>query len=76
MARITINNSTWTQVLDGAGFCISSAETEYAFNDVTPTVADAFTISATEQINGLDGKILWAKAIAYESMELNAELEA
>ena len=72
MARITINNSTWTQVLDGAGFCISSAETEYAFDDV----ADAFTISATEQINGLDGKILWAKAIAYESMELNAELEA
>ncbi len=76
MARITVNDTTYTQVLDGIGFCISEAEVRYAFGATTPTDADCFTLDPRAQINGIDGMILWAKAIAYSEVTVTSITEA
>ena len=76
MAQITVNDTSYTQVLDGAGFCISEVEMKYAFGATEPTDSDSFTLNARSQINGIDGKILWAKAVVFTSVAVTAITEA
>ncbi len=58
---IAINNTTWTEVLDGGGFVICSAGAYYSFHATAPT--DSFFIGGGDQINGISGQKLWAKSI-------------
>ncbi len=76
MAKTTVNNTTFTEVLDGAGFCISDAEITYEFGDTQPTGANDFTLNPRSQINGTEGKKLWAKSVVFTSAEVTAVLEA
>lgn len=75
MGKIAVNDTTYTEVLDGAGFCISDTEIKYAFGDTTPTDADSFVLNPRNQINGMSGKKLWAKSVAFGSSEVTAVLE-
>ena len=67
MAKVLINNTSFTMVLDGAGFCISDNEVKYAFGDTEPTDDDAFTLNPRSQVNSVYGKKLWAKSVNFES---------
>ncbi len=58
---IGINDTTWTQVLDGEGFVICSAGAFYSFHATAPT--DKFFVEGGNQINGAVGQVLWAKSI-------------
>jgi len=58
--EVEINNTTFTQVLDGEGFAICDSEALYAFGDTSPTVA-GFRVNPANQVNGKDGHILWSK---------------
>lgn len=58
---VTINESTWTEVLDGAGFVICSAGAHYSFHATAP--AASFFIEGGNQVNGIAGQKLWAKSI-------------
>ncbi len=58
---IGINDTTWTQVLDGDGFVICAAGVYYSFHATAPT--DSFFIDGGDQVNGTTGQILWAKSI-------------
>ena len=72
MAKIEINNTSYTQVLDGAGFVTSEVENKYAFTDdaTPPTDEDSFTRNPRDQVNGSNGKILWAKSIVYAKVDV------
>ena len=59
---VTVNDSTWTQVLDGEGFAICGASVLYSFHATAPTVG--FPIDGGNQVNGAAGEILWAKSLA------------
>ena len=74
MAKIYVNSTTYTTVLDGAGFCISDVEMKYAFGDA-PTDEDCFTLNPRSQVNGLVGKILWAKAVLHDNVAVLSETE-
>lgn len=76
MAKVTVNNTTFTEVLDGAGFCISEGEILYAFKATTPTNDDSFKILPNKQVNGMAGKKLWAKCLVFESAAVTAVTEA
>ena len=58
---VAINDTTWTEVLDGAGFVICSAGALYSFHATAPT--DQFFIEGGNQVNGIAGQKLWAKSI-------------
>jgi len=75
MAKIEINDTTYTMVLDGAGFVTSDVENKYAFGDTEPTDADCFTRNPRDQVNGADDKKLWAKSIAYSEVDVTAVVE-
>lgn len=62
---VSINNSTWTQVLDGAGFAICQAGVYYSFHATAPTAQ--FFVDGGNQVNGTAGQILWAKSISATS---------
>ena len=59
---VTINNSTWTEVLDGAGFAICPAGVYYSFHATAPTAS--FFVDGGDQVNGTAGQKLWAKSIS------------
>jgi len=60
--KINTNNVSWTQVLSGAGFVISKQKIRYNFDTQLDT--DSFIILPNNQVNGLDGKILYAKSVS------------
>ena len=62
--EILLNNSTYTEVLDGEGFVYSAQELEYQFSPLQPT-GRGFRIFARNQINGALGQKLWARAISF-----------
>ena len=64
MAKVAVNNSTFTEVLDGAGFCTSDATIEYEFGATQPSGTGSFLRNPRDQMNGAAGKKLWAKACA------------
>lgn len=61
-STIGINDTTWTEVLDGEGFVICSAGVLYSFHATAPT--DSFFVEGGSQVNGASGQILWAKSIS------------
>jgi len=65
-----INDTTLTEVLDGAGFCYSEYEIEYYFgaDAATAEAAGRILLNPRSQINGDEGKILWAKAVKFETV--------
>jgi hypothetical protein len=63
---VTVNSSTYTEVLDGAGFAYSESEIEYLFSATTPT-GDGMNLSAREQITGAAGQVLWARSVGFAS---------
>ena len=68
MAKIEVNDTTLTQVLDGEGFCYSETEIGYFFgvDAGAAETAGQITISPRNQLNGTDGQTLWAKCIGYK----------
>ncbi len=58
---ITIDETTWTEVLDGEGFVICAAGVHYSFHATAPT--DSFFVRGSGQVNGIFGQKLWAKSI-------------
>jgi hypothetical protein len=72
MAKIEINDSTYTMVLDGAGFVTADIEVMYAFGDTEPTDDDSFTRNPREQVNGDGGTKLWAKSVAYSKVAVSS----
>lgn len=60
--KISTNKDTWTEVLNGAGFVISGKKTSYVFD--TSLDADAFTVNPNNQVNGVVGRILYAKSLS------------
>jgi len=64
-----INNETLTQVLDGEGFCYSENEIKYYFgaDAATAEAAGRILLDPKSQINGIAGKILWAKSARFET---------
>ena len=74
MAKTTINNNTFTEVLDGAGFCISEVETIYSFG-TTPSIEDSFTLGPRGQVNGFNNKTLWAMSVLHAEVDVYSETE-
>lgn len=72
MAKVPVNNTTYTEVLDGAGFCISDNEIKYAFGATTPTDDDSFILNPRSQVNSAVGKKLWAKSVVFDSASVTA----
>ncbi len=72
MSKVTVNNTAYTEVLDGSGFCISDNEIKYAFGETTPTDEDSFTLNPRNQINGTTGKKLWAKSTVFASAQVTS----
>ena len=62
---IAINDTTWTEVLDGEGFVICQAGANYSFHDTAPT--DSFFVEGGHQVNGTTGEKLWAKSIGADA---------
>ena len=58
---VTINDTTWTEVLDGEGFVLCSAGVFYSFHATAPT--GSFFVEGKNQVNGISGQKLWAKSI-------------
>ena len=61
MAKVAVNNTTWTEVLIGGGFCLSTQKMKYSFTgDDTGTLV----INPDNQINSASGKTLYAKSFS------------
>jgi len=63
MAKVTINNTSFTEVLDGAGFVwCDAADVVYEFGDTQPSVVVDETAKRNprDQVNGFADKTLWA----------------
>lgn len=61
MPKVQVNSETWTEVLNGAGFCISTQKIIYSF---TGDDTEDFQIPSDSQVNSIVGKILYAKSIS------------
>ena len=61
MPKVAVNDTTWTEVLDGAGFCWSAANMQYSF---TGDETETLRIDGGNQINSIAGKILYAKSFS------------
>lgn len=59
---VSINDTTWTEVLNGEGFVICSASVIYSFHATAPT--DSFPVDGGNQVNGISGQKLWAKSLS------------
>ena len=68
-AYVEINNTTWTQVLDGEGFAICGVPVQYAFN-TTATITEFFTADAGVQVNSASGQILYAKSPLQDTLKV------
>ena len=76
MAKVDIVKTAFTEVLAGAGFAISDADAEYAFGDEQPAVNSGFAVPPNGQVNGIEGKKLWARSTNFDSSKVYAEVWA
>lgn len=58
---IQINDTTWTEVLDGEGFVVAPAHVQYSFNS-TDAITDFFQVPKKEPVHGTDGQKLYARS--------------
>ena len=62
---ITVNDTTWTQVLSGEGFAICGSALLYSFHATAPVAS--FPVPGGEQVNGAVDQILWAKSLGSDA---------
>lgn len=62
---IKVNNTSYTKVLDVAGFCYSEDNIYYVFSSTQPANdKKGIMIEGCNQMGNLEGAILWAKSIS------------
>lgn len=75
--NISVNTSTYTQVLSGAGFCYSEDEQEYIFAASQPaSTVNGMNVSARSQITGTTGQILWSRCVGCDTSVVFSNPEA
>jgi len=72
---VTVNSTTYTQVLSGAGFVYSESEIEYLFSATTPT-GDGMNLSARDEMRSATGQVLWAKSVGFDTAIVFVTAEA
>ena len=66
---IPVNPTTWTLVLEGAGYTTSESAIRYASTDLVgtaPVGIGRHIIPAYGQMTGKDGLYLWAKTVSQD----------
>ena len=71
---IEVNSSTYTQVLDGAGFVYSSHEIQYLFAETQPS-GEGMTLPPKGQMDGIATQKLCAKSSGYDKVNVFASPE-
>lgn len=61
---IEVNDTTYTLVLDGAGFVYSSEEIEYLFSPTQPSTT-GMKLNPRNQMRGMTGQKLWARSVLF-----------
>jgi len=66
---VEVNNTTYTLVLDGAGFVYSEMEVEYLFSATQPS-GKGMTLNPRNQMRGMTGQKLWAKSVVFALVDV------
>lgn len=66
---VEVNDTTYTLVLDGAGFVYSSEEIDYIFSDTEPS-GTGMRINPRNQMRGMTGQKLWAKSVVFTLVDV------
>lgn len=72
---VEVNDSTYTLVLDGAGFLYSDQEIEYKDGPTQPT-GKGNILNPRNQMYGMAGKKIWARSVVFALANVEVSPEA
>jgi hypothetical protein len=63
--KVTINDTTYTMVLDGAGYIHTRCDMEYLFSDTEPTGIGMARLTGDE-VSSIAGQVMWARSTDFK----------